>query len=683
MSTGALKVGNVPQEGGQAGWLMLAQAVVLLPHLGRLPLWLSLLALVLALWRWSSIRMPVRQPGAMVRGLLAILAVALFLATYWGRFSIEAAVAFLALTYVLKILEIHGRRDLFLFMFLSFFLLATAFLFDQSLWVFLYVVVSTTICLRVLAGMQKAGIRLGGPPRSERQLGRLVMVLMIQAMPLVAVTYLLFPRIAPLWSVPMKTERALTGLSDRVNPGEIAELAQSADRVFRARFQGDRPPLDHLYWRGLILDHYQGGEWRATDSHEAQAPAQSQPVSLSHVYEIVQEPSGRPWGFALEEPVWRAGDLRLTSDGLVRFRRDLLSPVAYVLGQVESAAVPARGLDFREWRRYTQLPPGDNPATRAWVAQLAQSAPDPISLVETIMRYFREHPFFYTLRPPPLAQDPVDQFLFQTQRGFCAHYASALTFAARAAGIPARMILGYQGGEWNPEGEYFMIHQYDAHAWTEVWVQGRGWVRFDPTAMVAPERITQGIRAALRDEGGLPADQGLFARGGDGAGIFEWVRLHLDVLNFHWQRWVVQYDEAAQMGLFRRWYRNVDLQTLGLWLLAAGLAAMAAALVWLLWSEYRPQRDPILRLYGRFERRLARAGIQRQPGETPRRLAERAAHRYPGAGPAIQEVHQALERLLYQDQTGLSPKQARYLRGRIRALRLGRAAQYPHGQPGL
>jgi len=319
------------------------------------------------------------------------------------------------------------------------------------------------------------------------------------------------------------------------------------------------------------------------------------------------------------------------------------------------------------------LPPGENPTTLAWISQLRQRHGNDEGLLNALMGYFREHPFFYTLEPPLLSGHEVDQFLFQTQRGFCAHFASALTFSLRAAGVPARMVVGYQGGEWNRDGGYLMVHQYDAHAWTEAWIDGQGWVRLDPTAMVAPERVTRGMRQAMARDSAFLAEAPFSLSRYSESSLVQWVRLGMDRMNYDWQRWVVQYDQNAQLDFFKRWYGQIDLRTLGLWLLFLFLAGMMIGLVWLLGAERAVERDPVKRLCRRFERRLARQGLPRSSGETLRQYALRASQTYPSAAPEIQALERRLERLLYgggNKGSKLLPVEAREVRRAIRRIRL-------------
>lgn len=645
-------------------WLTLAQTLVILPHLPSLPVWLVCLVAAFSGWRWFSHQGYVRLPGAWLKALILSGCVVSFFFTYRGQFSVEAAVAFFTLAYALKVLEVQVRRDLYLFIFLSFFLLAMKFLFDQSLPVTLYVLVAVWVCLMGLA-------RIANPAAKERS-GLVVAKIMLQALPLMLIAYLLFPRISPLWKVPMSVEQARTGITDRVKPGDIAELAQSGDRAFRVAFQGEAPPRSELYWRGLSLDSYRDGEWRDSAvgafSSQSRPEDRAKPPVLS--YEIIQEPTGKPWGFALESPVQGEGNYHLSADGFVRFQRELRQPVRYSIGMSEHRVV--QELTPLERRRYTALPEGGNPATRAWISQLKNQFRDPEALANKLMAHFREQPFFYTLRPNKAEGEPIDYFLFQSRRGFCAHYASAFAFALRVAEVPARMIVGYQGGEFNQEGGYWMVHQYDAHAWVEVWLEGKGWVRFDPTAMVAPDRITEGIREALAAEGSFLEDSPLaLSRYGNWSAV-QWLRLKLDKLNYNWQRWVVQYDGDSQLKLFQRWFEDINLRTLGVWLLGIVLALMTAMVGYVFWKERQVERDPLKRLFRRFETKLARRGMARQPGETPSQFARRAMEHFPAIAPEIGQIEDQLETILY-GRSAPSPSVVAQLRKSIRRLRVPRA----------
>lgn len=664
---GVAQHGGFTDKVGFAGlrWLTLAQAAVILPHVSSLPVWLMLLVVVFNGWRWCSHQGYIPLPGAWLKALLLLGSILSFFVTYRGQFGVEAAVAFFTLAYALKVLEVQARRDLYLFIFLSFFLLAMTFLFDQSLLIVLYVVAAVWICLIGLS-------RIANPVSAEGS-GYTVTKIMLQALPLMLIAYLMFPRIAPLWKVPMNVDQARTGISDRIKPGDIAELAQSGERAFRVTFEGEAPPQEELYWRGLSLDAYRNGEWRDSGASRVLRRSQdgegvSGPTLAS--YEVIQEPTGKPWGFALQSPVKGEGSYQLTADGFVRFPSELRQPVRYSVG-VAAEQTP-QGLTRLDRHRYTALPEGGNPATRAWINQLKVQFPEPEVLAAKLMAHFREQPFFYTLRPEKVDTDPVDHFLFQSRRGFCAHYASAFTYALRLADIPARMIVGYQGGEWNRDGGYLMVHQYDAHAWVEVWLKGKGWVRYDPTAMVAPERISEGIREALAAEGSfLERNPLALSRYGHWQ-VAQWLRLRIDEINYNWQRWVVQYDNESQLKLFQRWYEDLDLRTLGLWLLGVLLALMAIFLGYVLWKERSVEEDPVKRLYRLFERKMARRGLRRRPGETPRQFAQRAADHFPPIAGEIRQIEAQLEDVLYADGQSASSVLP-VLRKSIRRLRLPRS----------
>lgn len=649
-------------------WVTLAQAAVILPHLSSLPVWLILLVTFFSGWRWFSYQGHVPLPGAWLKAMLLLGSIGAFFFTYRGQFSVEAAVAFFTLAYALKVLELQGQRDLYLFIFLSFFLLAMIFLFDQSLLITLYVIAAIWICLIGLS-------RIANPASGEHS-GYTVAKIMLQALPLMLIAYLMFPRIAPLWKVPMNMDQARTGISDRIKPGDIAELAQSGERAFRVSFDGEVPPQEELYWRGLSLDSYRQGEWRDSGTDLLTPSSPTEPVVSTEVlrYEVIQEPTGKPWGFALQSPLKGEGKYRLTGDGFVRFPMELRQPARYSVGMAELE--PVESLTPLARHRYTALPDGENPATRAWISQLKAQVREPEALVAKLMNHFREQPFFYTLRPEKAEGDPIDHFLFQSRRGFCAHYASALTYGLRLADIPARMIVGYQGGEWHRDGGYLMVHQYDAHAWVEVWLDGRGWVRYDPTAMVAPDRISEGIREALAQEGSFLEREPLaLSRYGHWRAA-QWLRLRLDQLNYNWQRWVVQYDGNTQLKLFQRWYEDLDLRILGLWLLGLLLSAMGLLLGYVLWRERLVERDPLKRLFHRFEKKLARRGLVRHPGETPRQFADRAGEHFPAIADEIRNIEAELERNLYAS-GDISPSRLSALRKSIRGLRVPRSRAYP------
>ena len=607
------------------GGLLLA----LLALVAYLPIWISALAAAAILWRLASTLM--RLPE-MARWLQVSLAAIVFLAVYMdlGRINgRESGIALLVAMLSLKLLETRGRRDLVVLLFLSYFLIASAFLVQQEIPLVIYHVVTLTVVTAVL--IQTAQSAGNVPWRlAFRQTG----LLLVQALPIMLILFVLFPRLSgPLWAVPALGHQGLTGLGDQMSPGSISELSLSDEVAFRIQFDDPPPAPEQRYWRGPVLWYFDGRTW-SQGSEITASPVRLREASELISYRVTLEPHGRQWLLALDRPVrvehlqtaWHDGQMIAENpiDGRTQYRAT--SALHYRLAPHYLAP------DQR--RRALQLPARGGERARALAQQWRQATGSPQAVVDHALAYFTHQAFFYTLQPPLLKDDPVDEFLFESRQGFCEHYASAFAFLMRAAGVPARVVLGYQGGDRNPIADYYIVRQADAHAWTEVWFEGRGWVRIDPTAAVSPSRISGGIAAAVPNSQSAPRLT-ITPR--------NWLRqarLAWDATNYYWNAWVLAYGPERQRH---------TLENLGLGCMSAGqivllmtalvLGAGTAVGLLLLWqNRSRTRRDPVQRHYDRLCACFARHGLPRRPHEGPRDYARRAAAGFPALAPSIRQA---------------------------------------------
>ena len=639
-------------------WLLVAQVLVILPHLTHLPLWIIGLWLGCASWRIQIFRMRARYPRSWLKAMLMIGA---GFGVYFSRGSLvglEAGVVLLIAAFILKLVEMSSRRDALVLIFLGFFAVVTSYLFEDSLLAGLYSLLPVTVLLAAMIGLQQSSLVTRPWPTV-----RLAGSLLLQAVPLMLVLFLFFPRLPPLWSLPQAGDRATTGLADHMAPGDIARLSRSAELAFRVSFEGSIPPRDQLYWRAVTFERFDGRRWsQSYASHVPQAPewqTTGEPIN----YSVVMQPSGQPWLFALDVPQVAPGQAQLMADFHLQRRQPVTQPLMYQVTSWLDARREATSAP-ESLGHALQLPEQGNPRSRAWAAELRRTAQKPQAMVDALLTHFNREPYHYTLEPPPVGDDIVDDFLFQTRSGFCAHYAGAMTFVLRAAGIPARVVAGYQGGEVNPAGNYLSVHQFDAHAWVEYWVAERGWVSVDPTFQVAPERVEQGLEQALAREQSFLADEPMSLLRYRDIGWMNTLRLRWDSLNYGWQRWVLNYQDEQQSEMLRRWFGKLDGQTLGLGLVAV-LALMIGALALVLFKPWRREADIHQRLFGRFERLLARHGVQRQKSEGARRFAERAAVALPGQGAIILAFVRQYEAQRY----AMQPAAANELSDTLRTLR--------------
>ncbi|WP_151637018.1 transglutaminase TgpA family protein [Noviherbaspirillum aerium] len=594
--------------------------LVLLPHAAHLPAWIMPGCLLLLFWRgWLTFRGSRMPP----RWLLLPIAIAAMAGVYWSHgtfFGRDAGVAMLSLLLTLKLLEMHAKRDLFIVLFLSFFLILASFFYSQSIGTALMTIAAVVAILTTQVSFQYTGIV---PPLRKRL--RVGVSILAMAAPLTLVLFLLFPRIqGPLWGMPGDAQGSgRTGLSDSMAPGNISKLALSDDVAFRVKFEGQAPMNPLLYWRGVVLSHFDGRTWtplQAGQRSRIHTVLEGEPLR----YQITLEPHGRRWLFALEMPqalpqladntAALTQEVQMLASQPIsdRLRYDIASHTTYRLQP------DARAGYLQQW---IDLPAGFNPRTLAYASQLSQSATSPEQIIDSVLKKFREDSYRYTLEPPALGKHVVDEFLFDTKAGFCEHYSGAFVVLMRAVGIPARVVTGYQGGEINPVDGYMTVRQSDAHAWAEVWLAQRGWVRIDPTAAVAPARVQQNLRSMMPQ----PVLGGLFSLDASRSTLLRnWLSLRqrLDAVSNGWNQWVLNYTPGKQKRFFESLgFPNVDWKTMTAVMMICGIAAMALVVLPLLMHQRK--RDPVDILYDAFCRRMAQRGLQRLPHEGPRAFSTR------------------------------------------------------------
>lgn len=603
--------------------LLLAALMVLAPHFGHLPLWTSATVCATLLWRAAITLRGSRLPPLGVLLPVALLAMAGVYLNYRTLLGREPGVTMLALLLTFKLLEMHARRDLFVVIFLSFFLMLTNFFYSQSILTALAMIATIIVLLATQVTFQFTGTV---PPLATRLklAGRVFLV----AAPLGVLLFIAFPRIqGPLWGLPGDANSGRTGMSDTMSPGSMSKLALSEDVAFRVRFEGAAPPQQQLYWRGPVLSHYDGRTWSRTGRQQYSNGVMNLRRQLEwrgsgYPYEVTLEPGRRQFLFTLElsalEGTRSEGNTSFTDEleTLVQASADKrmrYSGVAY------PDYIAQAGLAPQQMVRWLRLPQGFNPRTLAYAAQLqalrAERGDD--AALAAALDNFRRN-FEYTLEPDRLGRDAVDEFLFDTRKGFCEHYAGAFVYLMRAAGLPARVVNGYQGGELNPVDGYYTVRQSDAHAWTEVWLgPQRGWVRIDPTAAVAPERIRSSLAQALPQSAPFGL-QGLANLSRDQTSWLSQMRFGISAVNNAWNQWILDYNPNRQQHFLEELGA-----AFGNWRLPAALAVLVGLV--LLWRRRRAARarDPLDAAYHAFCRLLARHGLEKALDEGPMSLARR------------------------------------------------------------
>ena len=640
-------------------WLLASMAFVVAPHLARLPHWVSIFFGVVVAWRawiaWSALRLPPRY----VMWLITAAATTGTLFTYGRIFGREAGVTLLIIMAALKLLEMRSRRDVVLSIYLGFFLVVTNFLFSQSIPLGIYMLACVWFFVATLVGFNCAG----RPPTVVQRL-KPAGALLLQALPLMAAFFILFPRgVGPLWALPQDSRSSRTGLSDSMSPGNIANLIKSEAVAFRVQFQDGFPPYQSLYWRGPVMVRFDGATWKMEDYSAYIAPEYEARSRPTH-YSVTLEAQSQNWLFALDVPGSLPPGARLRSDLQLitlrpvseRFRYDMMSWLDYRVGAEASDQELRRALRFDESR---------NPRTVELGRRWAAENPDPRALVARAAQYFNRE-FTYTLEPPLLdPQHPYDDFLFNTRQGFCEHYAGSFALLMRAAGIPARVVTGYQGGELNPLNNDLIVRQADAHAWTEVWIQGEGWRRVDPTAAVSPLRVEGGVNAALGPIGVFPS-----IMAADPLGFLSTMRYAWHAVNSRWDLWVVGYNIDRQRQFFTSLgLPSVSWSVLAFWLVIATFVVGGAVTLGLLVRDRRPRRDPSAVAWDRFCAKLAGTGLQRAPHEGPIDFLARVKAQRPALAAEAEEITRRYVQARYG--AGASRDELRALSRLVRSFRPG------------
>jgi protein-glutamine gamma-glutamyltransferase len=629
-------------------WTIAVVAGATVPHWPMLPIWIPVLLGVAIAWRLSIAALEWPVPIRTLRLLLALAAFCAVLLSYRTINGVAAGSALLVVMIALKVLESKGHRDQLVLIMLSYFLLFASLLTARGPLTALYLLV--LIWLTTVGLLQ---LSRRGPLLDLRSTGALASRLLLQSLPLMLALFVLFPRLpGPLWAVPGTSTSAASGLGDTVNPGDITSLALSDEIAFRVQFLSAAPPARDLYWRGPTMTNFDGRTWSMSIGERRNVATSIEYLGAPTEYRVMLETSGRNWAFALEMPKLAASERTVRMGSDYQLRTFPWTPRGTRLDYRVASYTSYRALEPlspAEQDLFRRLPPESSPRTRALVRGWLAGNPSPEQLIEHGMDYLRSQPFFYTLTPSALGGQPVDEFLFDTREGFCEHYASAFTVMMRAAGLPARIVTGYQGGELNGVGGYYVIRQSDAHAWTEVWLADRGWVRIDPVSAVAPERVALGSwRSALAGER-VP---------GTALGRIEWVHRALlvwDAATTYWNEWVIGYGPSLQGALLdalgfdgadraTRWSKLV-LSCVGAML--AGSLLVSLQLAWL--RRRRTPVDNAAREFASFTRRLARLDVApRAPSEGPVAYATRVQARLPHAEADIRAIVAAYLRARYE-----------------------------------
>lgn len=629
-------------------WLMLAIASVYLPLQMHLPLWTGLVFVSVIAWRWMMHLGHWPYPNTVVKVVVVVFAIAAVVISAKGRFHLESATTFILVSSLLKVLEIKNQRDGYIVVFISMFLLAVSFLFEQGLFTAIYSVLAIWLLLAALVGLHQSEQLQNNFKRA----GKISVQVLLLSLPIMLVLFLLFPRLGPLWSLNLQSGKAKTGLSENMSPGDIAELSNSDELVFRVKFEGETPAPDQWYWRGLVLDFYEEINGKANWSMSGILnkvdwyPNSWLPDDGEGVfnYRIIQEASNKKWLFGLRGIAAMESGIGMTEDDRIVSNKKLLQRKEYAVRSVPKLPIAAQGLRPFMRQQNLQLPRGSvNPKTRSLAQQIFLNFDSDVERMKHALSYYPDNDFSYTLKPEVMTGNDIDDFLFEKRSGFCAHYSSSFVFLMRSMNIPARVVAGYQGGELNPDSGHITVRQYDAHAWVEVWLEDQGWVSVDPTAQVAPERISLGLREALGGSDEFLSNNNFSLIKMSHLPWLNDLRFQLDQLNYYWHKTVLNFNKDKQGSLLKDWFGSGFLKK-SLYALAAIFCSLFffIALV-VLWRKPNRKESDLVKTLRLFDKQISAVVEPRRENEGLADYSLRLQQLYPGHADSIRRLFDQLQ----------------------------------------
>jgi transglutaminase-like putative cysteine protease len=631
--------------------LVAIQALNILTLVTELSFWFIALSLVCLLWHISIHQQYIAKPSRIIKFFIAITGCILLGVSTNDMGVLIGMIHLLCLSYLLKPFELHKTSDLYQLIVLGLFILASSFIFNQSIYFSVFIIILVTLniawWLCYFSYNKNLFIQL-----------RTSFKLLLQSFPLAIVLFVFFPKISPFWHVPM-AKSATTGLSDNVSVGDISNLALSNELAFRVEFSNERPNYSQMYWRALVLEDFDGKVWRRIKKSKEDILNKEQlnknldftkqPLN----YEVIAEPSYQRWLFSLDVPklehvkqnkiVYQLNDQTLFS------RDKIAQPLAY---KVTSYIDSATDIDLTGEDKHLNIATVESSSPRLVVLakNLRREYQDNHELIQQVLLNFRQQNYRYTLSPPTLSNNSLDEFYFDTQAGFCEHYASSFTFLMRAVGIPARMVLGYLGGDYNSQGDYYSIYQRDAHAWSEVWLSGVGWVRIDPTAAVDPSRVEQGF-----------SDQLLFEQESLSSGFYfdsylsaVWLnkfKLQFEALDYQWTKLVINFSQEKQKNLLKSWFGD-DFNLKSAIIISITII-MTWMILWLLhlWSKPLNKTQVWIRYYLDVHNKLREMGLIKKNEQLQKQFLEQVLLHDTNLGQCYQRFVESVGHLQYKENT--------------------------------
>ena len=614
-------------------FLLSSIGLIVFPHVYHIPAQILSFFYLLFSWRFIGIWKQNWRPGKAFIFLLSVCGIALLYSQHQGILGRDAGTNLFIIALGLKLLEIKVERDLYLIIYLAFVVAATQFLYEQSILMAAYillvccVLLATLVCINSYQVQRLAALKMA-------------IIITVQALPIAVALFIFFPRIdPPKWIFFNDKHHARAGLSDSMEPGSISELSKSDELVFRVKFAGAMPPESQRYWRGPVLSYTDGKHW--TQVNIQKPLGRPAVIGIAYQYTLLMEPQDKNWVFALDMPTEFSLPLILNNSYQLITLDSLERPAEY---KVTSYPGYNTGMiNPSEYQAVTQLPGDPSAKIKQLVTQLHGFDSTPDNFIKQTLNYFKDEDFHYTLTPPLMEENPIENFLFKTRHGFCSHYASAFVYLMRVAHIPARVITGYHGGQLNKIGNFLEISQADAHAWAEVWLENRGWIRVDPTAVIAPERIERGINVDRQAIYSIVRANNYFPQS-----AYNWLNQARQLwgsIDYSWQRWVIHYDNKNQSS-FLSSFGIKDIKAMIYWMIAI-IGLITAVLCWFLLHQKRQMTDKVLFVYSLFCKKLAKYGLFRGTGEGVKDFAERVKIKLPGQAADINRITAVFIKLRY------------------------------------
>ncbi|GGY72956.1 protein-glutamine gamma-glutamyltransferase [Cellvibrio zantedeschiae] len=626
-------------------WLLCVQVFILAPHFVTVPAWIALVWIMVAFWRWRIFQGAWNYPGKLKKTILVFVCCAGLFFSLGSGFKFESMVSLLIIGFTLKLLELKNKKDFVLLIFIAFFILAAQFIaFNHFLAAFY-----GFGCLSLLCATLMQLYRQSEHDSIWRNI-RPSIAILLQAIPFMILLFVVVPRLGSFWAVPTPLQ-AKTGMSDSMSPGDFTELMESNELAFRVSFATEIPAREKLYWRSLVFSLFDGKKWsQSREQKSGNYFNQASDNLRSHLeykadrveYDVIAEASMQSWLYALPAPESWSRNLAFARDMRLRAFDPVIERMGYHV--VSSLTYQLNEIDAEELEQNKQLPKNGNLKTREraqeWLAETGSTE----KLIAKLFEYYRQS-FFYTLKPPPLGVDTVDDFLWNTRQGFCEHFSSSFVFFMRAAGVPARVVVGYQGGDINSVDNSLAVRQRDAHAWAEVWLDGRGWVMFDPTAAVAPERVQKGIEQSLS-----ATDQQFLAKPfGSSFKLLSLVREQWDAVNLTWIQWVMNYDSSSQASLLEKLLGDVSPMRIAVLMVLTGGGFGVLLFVLLIFRSSKQELPETARVYLQLCKKLKGAGFAPQSTETPRAFIDRVILSKPNWAIPLQGFIELYEQWAYAE----------------------------------